>query len=116
MDDYGNDQPPRRKPTLEALDAQLKELLGEVRRFHGAFPRTDDGECDLDGHRKYHEALIVAANEQAEFWRDLRRDLAKKGAWSLLLLICGLILTGVMAKLGFATAVGAAATATTVTR
>lgn len=113
MDDFGTDQTPRR-PTLENLDAQLKEILGEVRRIHGAFPRTEEGECDLEGHRKYHEALIEAAKEQAEFWRDLRRDLAKKGAWSLLLLICGLILTGVMAKLGFATAVGVATAASTV--
>ena len=113
MDDYGTEQT-RRRPTLENLEAQLTEILGEVRRIHGAFPRTEAGECDLDGHRKYHEALIEAAKEQAEFWRDLRRDLAKKGAWSLLLLICGLILAGVMTKLGLATAVGVATAASAV--
>jgi tetrahydromethanopterin S-methyltransferase subunit E len=45
--------------------------------------------------------MIKAAEAQTEFWRELRLDIAKKGVWGLLVVICGLILVGVSAKLGF---------------
>lgn len=89
---------------LEAhqIQRKLSEILDEIRMLHNAFPRTDAGETDIDGHRKYHEAMIRSAEAQAEFWRELRLDIAKKGIWGLLIAISGLIMVGLAAKFGIA--------------
>ena len=44
-----------------------------------AFP-----EGDADGHRRFHEASITAAEERAVFWADLRRSVAKWGLFGFL--------------------------------
>lgn len=84
------------------IEDQLDEILAEVKRIQGAFPRTEHGEVDFTGHREAHEAMIEAAKAQTEFWRELKLDIAKKGVWGLLIITCGLILTGLAAKFGFA--------------
>lgn len=84
------------------IEHRLDEILLEVKRIHGAFPRTDHGEVDFTGHREAHEAMIAAAEAQKEFWQELKLDLAKKGVWGLLIITCGLIITGLAAKFGFA--------------
>lgn len=99
-DDFGQDFDPPRGGHIEA---QLAAILDEVRRLHGAFPRTEDGECDLEGHRRYHEAMIEAAREQAKFWRELRLDLAKKGLYAVIVFALLLMFAGALAKLGLAT-------------
>lgn len=80
------------------IDARFDELLAEVRKINSAFAKTPDGEVDFDGHRRYHEQMIAAATAQEEFWRDLKLEVAKKGIWSLLVIICGLVVVGVSAK------------------
>ena len=89
---------------LEAhqIQQKLSEILDEVRMLHNAFPRTDSGETDLEGHRKYHEAMIKSAQAQEAFWRELRLDIAKKGTWGLLIIVLGLVMTGIAAKFGIA--------------
>jgi len=89
------------KNEARQLDDRLEEILDEVKKIHGAFPRTDDGDTDFDGHRNYHEAMIKAANAQEAFWRELKLDIVKKGVWGLLIILCGLVLTGAAAKFGF---------------
>jgi len=84
------------------LDDRLDEILAEVRKIHGAFPRTNEGETDFDGHRQYHEAMIRAAEAQAAFWNELKLDVVKKGVWGMLIILLGLIMAGLAAKLGFA--------------
>ena len=84
------------------IQQKLSEILDEVRMLHNAFPRTDTGETDLEGHRKYHEAMIKSAEAQAEFWRELRLDIAKKGTWGLLIIVVGLVTAGLAAKFGIA--------------
>lgn len=88
------------KDEARLIDDRLEEILDEVKKIHGAFPRTDDGETDFDGHRNYHEAMIKAANAQEEFWRELKLDVVKKGVWGLLIILVGLVLTGAAAKFG----------------
>ena len=83
------------------IDDRLDEILAEVRKIHGAFPRDNNGETDFDGHREYHEAMIRAAEAQAEFWKELRLDIAKKGTWGLIITIGALIVIGLSTKLGF---------------
>lgn len=82
------------------LDDRLDEILAEVRKIHGAFPRTNDGETDFDGHRQYHEAMIRAAEAQAAFWNELKLDVVKKGVWGAIVIIVGLVITGVATKFG----------------
>ena len=59
-----------------------------------AFP---DG---TERHRAAHEAMIKAAQAQEQFWRDLRIDIAKKGVWGLMVILCGLVIAGAAAKFG----------------
>lgn len=82
------------------LDRRFDEILAELRKINGAFPRNDDGSVDFDGHKRYHEEMIAAARAQTEFWRELRLDIAKKGVWGLLIIVCGLVVVGLMTKLG----------------
>ena len=84
------------------LDVKLtNHIAREELMLSEAFPAGD-----LAGHRKAHEAMIHAANEQAKFWGDLRLDLAKKSIWGVVLLVIRLIavggLTMVVGKLGLA--------------
>lgn len=85
------------------LDKRFDEVMETLQKMNGAFAKNPDGSVDYDGHRKYHEAMIEAAEAQTIFWRELKLEIAKKGVWGLLIVICGLILVGLSAKLGLAT-------------
>lgn len=76
--------------TDQKLDIAL-ELLGEIME---AFP---EGPIK---HREVHEAWILAKRAEFEFWRELKLDIAKKGVWGLLVLITGLVITGLSIKSG----------------
>ena len=84
----------------EVLKSQLDEILKELRNINRAFPRNMDGQVDHEGHRKYHESLIRSAEAQEQFWKELRLDVAKKGTWALIIVLVGLLVLGVMTKLG----------------
>jgi hypothetical protein len=84
----------------EVLRSQLDEILKELRNINRAFPRNMDGQVDHEGHRKYHESLIRSAEAQEQFWKELRLDVAKKGTWALIIVLVGLLVLGVMTKLG----------------
>lgn len=84
----------------QQIERRLDEILVEVRKLHSAFPETERGEVDFEGHRKYHEEMIKAAQAQTQFWAELRLDIAKKGVWSLLTIVCGLVIIGISTKLG----------------
>lgn len=85
-------------PITCKVEDQLETILEEVRGLKSAFPLDEQGEADILGHRRFHDAKIAAAKAEEEFWRELKLDLAKKGAWALLLVILGLILLGLTAK------------------
>ena len=79
----------------------LKRRLDEIMEIlTSAFAKNSDGSVDFDGHRRYHESMIRAADTQEKFWIELKLEIAKKGVWGLLIVICGLIVVGVSAKLG----------------
>jgi hypothetical protein len=82
------------------LDKRFDEIMVELRKINGAFATNPDGSTDFDGHRKYHEAMIKAASAQEQFWYELKLEVMKKGIWSLLVIICGLVVVGVSAKFG----------------
>lgn len=81
----------------ERLEAEVQAVTATI---HRAFPRDESGDVDVDGHRKYHEQMMKAAEAQEEFWREMRLDIAKKGTWGLLVILLGLVLVGLQAKLG----------------
>lgn len=98
---FTDDQGARHEtPEEMSIDHKLDLILDEMKSIRGGFPKNEDGSVDYDGHRRYHEQLIRAAEAQTEFWRELRLDIAKKGAWSLLVIVLGLVSIGLMAKLG----------------
>lgn len=82
------------------LDKRFDQVMDELQKINNAFARNPDGSVDHDGHRQYHEAMIKAATAQEQFWRELKLEVAKKGIWSLLVIICGLVVVGVSAKIG----------------
>lgn len=82
------------------IDRRFDEVLTEIKKISTAFATNDDGTVDFEGHRRFHEEKIRAAKAEAEFWHELKMEIAKKGLWSLLVVICGLVLVGASAKLG----------------
>jgi hypothetical protein len=82
------------------IDKRFDEVLVELKKIHGAFAIGDDGTTDFDGHRRFHEEKVRAAKAEAEFWSELKMEIAKKGIWSLLVIVCGLVVVGLSAKIG----------------
>lgn len=62
---------------------------------HEAFP---DGAAN---HCAAHQAMIDAAKQEADFWRTLKIEIAKKSIWGILQILVFLVLAGAAAKLGF---------------
>lgn len=99
---FTDDQGQRQEtPDEIGIEKKLDLILAELRKIEGGFARNEDGTVDFDGHRRYHEAMIRAAEAQSKFWSELRLDIAKKGVWALLIIICGLLVVGFQTKFGF---------------
>ena len=84
----------------ESVDKKLDLILAEIKKLEGAFARNEDGSIDFEGHRKYHEAMIRAAEEQAQFWHDLKMEIFKKGIVAAIVIMLGLAWVGAQAKFG----------------
>lgn len=98
---FTDDQGARQETPEElSIEHKLDLILDEMRSIRGGFPKNETGDVDYEGHRRYHEQLIKAAEAQTEFWRDLKFEIAKKGVWSLLYVLCGLVALGISAKFG----------------
>ncbi len=82
------------------IDKRFDEIMDELKNISSAFAKNPDGTVDFDGHRRYHESMIAAATAQEQFWRELKLEVAKKGVWGLLTIICGLVIVGLSAKFG----------------
>ena len=87
-------------PAEQSIEHKLDLILVEIKHMRDAFPKNDDGEVDYDGHRKYHESLIRAAEAQEAFWNDLKKEIIKKGILGALVIALGLLLLGAQAQLG----------------
>lgn len=86
--------------THEDLKRRLDEIVALLNKMSGAFAKNPDGTVDFEGHKRYHESMIRAADAQERFWVELKLDIAKKGVWGLLIIICGLVVVGLTAKIG----------------
>ena len=71
---------------------ELASLKSRVTILESAFP---DGAAN---HRRAHEDMIAAALADRTFVRELKLDAAKKGLWVMLLVIVGIFLIGLEAK------------------
>lgn len=98
---FTDDQGERHETPEElSIEKKLDLILAEVKHMRSAFPKDEDGNVDYEGHRKYHESLIRAAEAQAEFWNDLKREVAKKGVLAAIVIVLGLLWLGAQTKLG----------------
>lgn len=73
----------------------IHNIKSNISSLLTAFPNKD-----VKGHCDYHDAKIKAAEAEERFWNELKLDLAKKGVWGLLIVLSGLIVIGLTAKLG----------------
>lgn len=73
---------------------ELPGLLVHLDTLYAAFP-----DKDTEGHHDYHEAKIQAARAEEAFWQEARYDLRKKGLFSIILLVLGLLGYGIVVKL-----------------
>lgn len=80
------------------VEQQLDKIISQIDHLSGAFPVVD-GKVDVDGHRRYHEAKIKAAEAEAKFWSGMREEAIRKGIWFTLLVIAGLIVVGLQVKI-----------------
>jgi hypothetical protein len=87
-------------PDEIGIERKLDLILAEIRKLEGAFPRNEDGSADLEGHKRFHDTKIKAAEAEMRFWQELKLDLAKKGAWGVMVVVVGLVILGLGAKLG----------------
>ena len=87
-------------PEELGIERKLDLILSELKKLEGAFPRNDDGSADFEGHKRFHDTKIKAAEAEMKFWQELKLDLAKKGAWGVMIIVIGLIMLGLSAKLG----------------
>lgn len=96
-DDQGNRQ---ETPEEIGIERKLDLILSEIKKLEGAFPKNEDGTADFEGHKRFHDTKIKAAEAEVKFWQELKLDLAKKGTWAVMLVVAGLIVLGLGAKLG----------------
>lgn len=87
-------------PEEIGIERKLDLILSEIKKLEGAFPKNEDGTADFDGHKRFHDTKIKAAEAEMKFWQELKLDLAKKGTWAVMLVVAGLIMLGLGAKLG----------------
>ena len=73
---------------VENIKAMLDEFKAE------AFP---DG---ADRHKQAHQAMIDAAKAQADFFRGLKQDIAKRSLFGILQILLFLVCAGLAAKFG----------------
>ena len=98
---FTDDQGTKREtPEEQSIEQKLDLILDEVKHMRAAFPKDEEGNVDYDGHRKYHEHLIRAAEAQEAFWNDLKKEIIKKGILGAVVIAIGLLWLGAQAKLG----------------
>ena len=84
----------RRKYDHLNLEEKIDMALGLLETISDAFP---DGPLK---HREAHESWIAAKHAETKFWQELKLDIAKKGVWGLLVVVCGLLFVGISVKVG----------------
>lgn len=84
----------RRKYDGMTIEQKIDIALELLNDINEAFP---EGTAK---HREVHEVWMQAKKSEAEFWQELKLDIAKKGVWGLLVIVIGLVLTGLSVKAG----------------
>ena len=95
-----NEVDTRERRNTAHIDRRFDEVMSALKKIESAFATDEKGGADFDGHRRFHEEKMRAARAETEFWSELKLEVAKKGVWSLLIIVCGLIVVGISTKLG----------------
>ena len=82
---------------VSSLKLNINEINEDIEHIMKGFPYND-----TVAHRSYHDSIIEATEAEKVFWQNLKKDLATKGVWSLLVVLLGLLVTGISYKLGIA--------------
>ena len=86
-----------------AFDRKLRDHEAREQERIKAVIEAFKNEAFPDGapaHKAAHQAMIDAARQEAEFWRGLKVEIAKKSIWGILQILVVLVLAGVAAKFG----------------
>ena len=73
-----------------AVSKTLEDIKEGINLLKAAFP----GE-DFEGHHSYHDAAIKAKQAEERFWTELKMELTVSGIKGLLIVISGLVMTGI---------------------
>ena len=68
--------------SLELIRTELSENTRSISQILKGFP-----ESDPDGHRRYHEEVLLQMSERRKFRQEIMTHLAKASAWPALLAI-----------------------------
>lgn len=68
--------------TLELVEGKVNILIERVDDLAKGFP-----EGDVEGHRRYHEALIKKAEVRTRLYEKLLEKLMEKGVWAVIALL-----------------------------
>jgi hypothetical protein len=83
------------------IKAMIDTAIGEANAYLlSAFPGG------VDQHREIHKQMMVAAEAEEMFWRDLKKDIATKSIWGILHILFILTLGSIAVKLGIASVFG----------
>lgn len=82
------------------IERRFDEIMLEIDKINSALPKDVYGNICHEEHKKYHESMILAAEAQQKFWREIRLDVMRKGIWTLTVVLLGLIAVGIKLKLG----------------
>ena len=80
------------RETTEELK-KLNNSMKNVSVLFDAFPKTANGEIDVEGHHNYHHSLIKDSEKSEKFWAEMKKDIAStlaKGIIFATLVILGL--------------------------
>ena len=76
----------------DQLNKHISDEAMALQALTRALPSKPDGSPDVDGHREYHASLIEEAKARADFWRELRLELVRKGFWGLMGVLAFLVM------------------------
>jgi len=67
--------------------AEMHIIKQDINDIKKAFPKTPDGEVDLDGHHDYHWKLVESSKTWNEIWTDVRKKLFGGIAWAIVVFV-----------------------------
>lgn len=80
---------------LEAMHTEHTAMKGDIEDIKLAFPKSEDGERDFDGHHDYHDTLIRNSKSWGEIMTDVKKKLFGGIAWATVCFVAWAIWEGI---------------------